>query len=161
MAMRRVRNRMLRFGRPRRWTGPGGRCYPRSQLPGPGPESVESARRHAPERRDCRQVHPKRALSSGRSRPAEWQPLPEPGGRTVRGEWTARAVPGREAILASSDTKETIRYEPVERCPPLVSMGGGLQGPIFGLAPLLLDVGSPPARAARERAACRGPCSRR
>ena len=53
---------------------------------------------------------------------------------------TARAVPRREAKLASSSTNETIRYEPDERCPPLVSTGVGLQGAIFGLAPLVLVV---------------------
>ncbi|MDD9994876.1 MAG: hypothetical protein OXS35_03900, partial [Dehalococcoidia bacterium] len=42
--------------------------------------------------------------------------------------------------MASSGTNETIRYEPDERCPPLVSIGVGLQGVIFGLAPLVLVV---------------------
>ena len=35
---------------------------------------------------------------------------------------------------------ESIRYEADEACPPLVSIGVGLQGAIFGLAPLVLIV---------------------
>ncbi len=35
---------------------------------------------------------------------------------------------------------ESIRYEADEACPPLVSLGVGLQGAIFGLAPLVLIV---------------------
>ena len=35
---------------------------------------------------------------------------------------------------------ESIRYEADDACPPLVSLGVGLQGAIFGLAPLVLIV---------------------
>ena len=35
---------------------------------------------------------------------------------------------------------EAIRYEADERCPPSVSIGVGLQGAVFALAPLILIV---------------------
>ncbi len=35
---------------------------------------------------------------------------------------------------------ESIRYEADEACPPMVALGVGLQGAIFGLAPLVLIV---------------------
>ena len=63
-------------------------------------------------------------------------PVSAPQGANRRKE----RFPAARRLLASSGTNETIRYEPDERCPPLVSIGVGLQGVIFGLAPLVLVV---------------------
>ena len=40
--------------------------------------------------------------------------------------------------MASADADERIRYEPDERCPPLVAVGVGIQGALLALAPLVV-----------------------
>ena len=46
--------------------------------------------------------------------------------------------------MRASPANERIRYEADQRCPPLVSIGVGLQGAIFVLAPLALVVAITP-----------------
>ena len=46
--------------------------------------------------------------------------------------------------MRASPANERIRYEADQRCPPLVSIGVGLQGAIFALAPLVLVVAITP-----------------
>ena len=41
---------------------------------------------------------------------------------------------------SGTNTRQAIRYEADERCPPWVSLGVGLQGTVFALAPLVLIV---------------------
>ena len=45
-----------------------------------------------------------------------------------------------EASLAARGVNETIRYEPDERCPPLIALAAGLQGALLGLPSMLLIV---------------------